>query len=123
MPKTPHQIAFDLREQARAWCPEALAVVTKCLKSQDEKVRLAAAAILFERSYGKAPVTAIVSTEHKFVVAPPRMSRQEWIETRGQGYGAPLVPPANLCPDAPNRTNDTVLDLKVESSDKPDKLN
>ena len=35
-PKTAHMIVFDLREAARKHCPKAIAVVAKCLDSEDE---------------------------------------------------------------------------------------
>jgi hypothetical protein len=101
LPRTAHMQVFDLREQARRWCPAALRVVVKCLKSEDEKVRLAAA-ILFERSYGKAPLQIDATATHRFVEAPATMGQKLWLERRSQpvieGEAAPKAV-REICPD------------------------
>jgi hypothetical protein len=79
-PKTPHQVAYDLREQARSWCPAALQVVVKCLDDPDSRVRLTAASILFERSYGKAPVTADLNVNHNYVEVPAVLTEEQWLK-------------------------------------------
>jgi hypothetical protein len=79
-PKTPHQIAFDLREQARSLCPRAIEVIRECLHSDDERVRLLAAQLAFDRGFGKAPVTADVNLNHNFCEVPQVLSEEEWLK-------------------------------------------
>jgi hypothetical protein len=93
---TAHEEAFNLRECARRWCPEALDVVVKCLKSQDEKVRLMAATILFERSYGKPELHASVATTHAFIVAPAALSEQDWTAMYASGAAKRPEPATRL---------------------------
>jgi hypothetical protein len=86
-------VRFDLREAARRHCPEALEVIAAALKHKDARVRL----IMLSRGYGKPEVMADLTATHKFCVAPETMDREEWLATRGQGYGRMLQRP----PDAP----------------------
>jgi hypothetical protein len=97
-------IVFDLREAARKHCPKAIEVVAKCLDHKDAKVRLLAANIMLERGYGKPEVKADLTATHKFCIAPETLPVEEWLATKGQGYGRPplLVGKATpLPPDAP----------------------
>jgi hypothetical protein len=113
-PKTAHQRAFDLREACRVWCPKALEVVTKCLSDKDAKIRLLAAEILFERSYGKAVQSLEVDARHQFVIScPETLDERTWIETKGQGS---LLAPQPA--DAPTRANARTLDLEAEPDKK-----
>jgi hypothetical protein len=75
---------YDLKQAMRALCPEAAEVVKRCLKSEDEKIALAAAQIAFERGYGRPELHAEVEINHRFVVAPDVMPLSEWLLRRGQ---------------------------------------
>ena len=52
--------ARDIQELARVHGPAAIATLAQALKSRNERVRVAAAAILLDRAYGK-PVQAITT--------------------------------------------------------------
>jgi hypothetical protein len=90
-------VKFDLREAARQYCPKALEVIAGCLDHRDAKVRLLAASIMLERGYGKPEVRADLTATHKFCIAPETLPIDEWLATKGQGYGRMLSRP----PDAP----------------------
>jgi hypothetical protein len=122
-PKTAHMQAFDLREAARAWCPQALEVVKACLEHKDAGIRLKAAEILFNRSYGKPEVTAAITSTHQFAVAVvPNVIEnvEDWVKCRGQPDILARMKAA--CPDGP--TDADMLDLKAnpgpEADDVPD---
>jgi hypothetical protein len=66
-------VLWDLKQAARAHCIEALQVVLRCLHSDDDRVALKAAEILFER-YGT----------HRFVVASQTMPLDRWLASKGQ---------------------------------------
>jgi hypothetical protein len=108
-------VVFDLREAARKHCPEAVEVFAKAMRSKDEKIRVLAADLLLSRGYGKPPVSIEATTTHKFAVVPEVLSEEDWLATRGQGYGKPKPP------DAMHEGN--ILDLKVTNEDDPTKLN
>jgi hypothetical protein len=109
-----HEEAFDLREQARRWCPRALEVVAQALDSADEKVRLVAAEIMLSRGFGKPEVRADVNTRHAFVVAPEVLPRDVWLACRGN----PQLLDLSKTPDAA-----PTLDSKVSDEPDPTKLN
>src|SRR3954453_12856829 len=52
-PKLPE----ELRELFRAKGPEALEVLTRCLRSTDERIAIAAATAILDRGYGKPTQT------------------------------------------------------------------
>jgi hypothetical protein len=54
-------------------------------------------------------------TVHRFVEVPRTLSKEEWLETRGQGYAA--LENKSLCRDAMHDGN--IVDLKV-ADEKPD---
>jgi hypothetical protein len=87
---TPSKTAqyWELKTAMRELCPEAVEVVKRCLRSDDDRIALAAAEIAFERGFGKAVVHADVEVNHRFVVAPDRMEIGAWLERRGQPVGA-----------------------------------
>jgi hypothetical protein len=67
-----------------ALCPEAAEVVKRCLKSEDDKIALAAAQIAFERGYGRPEMHADVDVNYRFVIAPQTMGLDEWLACKGQ---------------------------------------
>jgi hypothetical protein len=54
------KVARDIQELAREHGPAAISTLAQALKSRNERVRVAAAAILLDRAYGK-PVQAIAA--------------------------------------------------------------
>lgn len=103
-------VRFNLQQAARSHCEESLKVVAACLKSDDERVRLMAATIMFERGFGKAPVTAAVNVQHKFAVVPQTMDKASWLERGGAPEGTPVYRP----PAAKHlASKDDVLDLEA----------
>jgi hypothetical protein len=77
-------VLWDLKQEMRRLCPEAAQVVGRCLKSEDDKIALAAAEIAFERGFGRVELHLDAAIEHRFVVAPDVMPIGEWLERRGQ---------------------------------------
>ena len=82
-------VIYDLKQAARKHCPEALEIVLRCLHSDDERVALLAAQILFERAYGKPVQHADVEVDHRFVVAPQTMALDRWLANKGQPEPTP----------------------------------
>jgi len=84
--RSPSQmVIYDLKEAARKHCPEALEIVLRCLRSEDGRVALRAAEILFERAYGRPEQQSDLQVNHKFVIAPNTLPIDEWLATKGQG--------------------------------------
>jgi hypothetical protein len=77
-------VLWDLKQEMRRLCPEAAKVVERCLKSEDDKIALAAAEIAFERGFGRPELHAEVEINHRFVVAPQTMPLDQWLAQRGQ---------------------------------------
>jgi hypothetical protein len=82
-------VRFELKQAARKHCPEAMEVVARCLHSDDARVALLAAQILFERAYGKPARQADIEATHRFVVAPQTMALDEWLANKGQPKALP----------------------------------
>jgi hypothetical protein len=53
----------DIQTLAQQHGPAAIATLAQALKSRNERVRVAAAAILLDRGYGKAPQSLSVETQ------------------------------------------------------------
>ena len=51
-------VLWDLKMEMRRLCPSAAKVVERCLKSEDDKIALAAAEIAFERGFGRPELHA-----------------------------------------------------------------
>jgi hypothetical protein len=83
---------------AREHCPEALAVVVRCMRSKDERVAMMAASIMLERGYGKPKEQVDTTLTHNFAEVPQVMPLAQWLETRGQPQ---LLPPKD--DDDPDR--------------------
>jgi hypothetical protein len=71
---------------ARAYAPQAIEVIARCLQSKDERIALMAASIMLDRGFGKPEITADVGVTHKFAYAivPEPMEKAEWLARRGQ---------------------------------------
>jgi len=77
-------VRFNLKMAARSYAPEALEVIAKAMRSEDERVRLMAANIMLDRGYGKPKEYDDAETVHRFAELPQVMPLQQWLETRGQ---------------------------------------
>src|SRR6478672_11163817 len=75
----------ELRELFRAKGPEALQVLTRCLRSTDERIAIAAATAILDRGYGKPTQTIDANINEETVryyaeVPMPAASTEEWLE-------------------------------------------
>jgi hypothetical protein len=86
-------VRFDLKQAARAHCEEALEVIARCMRSDDERVRLMAANIMLERGYGKPEQKTDAEVVHRFALVPEVMEKDEWLKHRGQPQPKALPPP------------------------------
>jgi hypothetical protein len=86
-------VLFDLKQAARSQSPEALEVLVKAMRSDDERVAVMGALAILERAYGKPEQKADVTTTHKFAIVPATMNEAEWLERRGQPKMEVLPPP------------------------------
>ena len=77
-------VLWDLKMEMRRLCPSAAKVVERCLKSEDDKIALAAAEIAFERGFGRPELHADVDVNYRFVIAPQTMGLDEWLACKGQ---------------------------------------
>jgi hypothetical protein len=77
-------IAFDLKQAAKAFCPDAIERLAQHMWSDDERVSLAACIAMLERGFGKPEQKAEATVTHKFAVVPEVMEKMEWLERRGQ---------------------------------------
>jgi hypothetical protein len=98
---------FDLREAARKMCPEALEVVARCMRSEDEKVALMASKIMMERGYGLPEQHADLNVNHSYVVAPEVLSESEWVKLYASGVAKRPEPPTRLLDPAAEAPPDT----------------
>jgi len=95
-------VRFNLKMAARSYAPEALEVIAKAMRSEDERVRLMAASIMLDRSYGKPKEHVDVETVHNFAEVPQVMPLRRWLETRGQPQ---LLPPEKDDDDPDRKLN------------------
>jgi hypothetical protein len=101
--RSPDQLVrFDLKQAARAYCPEAIEIIARCMRSDDERVAVMAANIMLERGYGKPEQRADVDVNHRFVVAPQVMPLDRWLANKGQ---PDPEPPADLTPPVGEKLN------------------
>jgi hypothetical protein len=61
-------------------CPEAVERLAALMRSNDERVSLAACVAIIERGYGKPEQRSDSAVVHKFAVVP---EEAEWLERRG----------------------------------------
>ena len=102
--RSPSQmVIYDLKQAARKHCPEALEIVLRCLHSDDERVALLAAQILFERAYGKPAQHADIEATHRFVIAPRVMALDRWLANKGQPEPTEDNPEPSTDDDDPDR--------------------
>jgi hypothetical protein len=83
-------VRFNLQQAAREHCEEALQVIARCMRSDDERIALMAANIMLERGYGKPEQKSDVDVVHRFAVVPEVMEKEQWLATRGDPR---LLPP------------------------------
>jgi hypothetical protein len=82
-------------------------------------VRLIAADLMLSRGYGKPEVQADLTATHKFCIAPETLPLEEWLATKGQGYGRPPLLEGKATPPPP----DAPTTLTRDPPDDADKLN
>jgi hypothetical protein len=88
------------------------ACINGTVKLSSEQIRCAE--ILLRKCLPDLIAAEVASqVTHRFCVIPDTLPQDEWLATRGQGYGAPE--PKKLCPDAMGEHN--VLDLAAEPAD------
>jgi hypothetical protein len=85
----PAVVTWDLKQAARAMCPEALEFIYQTMRDAEvnRDTRLRAAQLLLERGFGRPEVTAEVDVQHRFCVAPDVMPVDLWLSRRGQPEG------------------------------------
>jgi hypothetical protein len=97
-------VIYDLKQAARKHCPEALEIVVRCLHSDDDRVALKAAEILFERAYGRPEQHGDVQMmSHQFVIAPQTMALDRWLANKGQPEPTEDNPEPSTDDDDPDR--------------------
>ena len=77
-------VLFDIKQVARGLCEEAMERLAMHMRSDDERVSLAATIAIIERGYGKPEVRADATVTHKFALVPEVMPKDQWLEHRGQ---------------------------------------
>jgi hypothetical protein len=79
-----------LAQAAKDKSKRGLEILTECMEDTNCEwpVRLKAIELLWERGYGRAQISAVIQSEHRFVVAPAVMEQSAWLERRGQPVGA-----------------------------------
>lgn len=77
-------ILFDIKQVARGLCEEAMERLAMHMRSDDERVSLAATIAVIERAYGKPEVRADATVTHKFALVPEVMAKDAWLKHRGQ---------------------------------------
>jgi hypothetical protein len=103
-------VRFNLKMAMRELCPRAVGVVRECLNSADEKVRLMACQIAFERGFGRPEQHADVNINANFIVAPAPLSEAAWLAKRQIDLKAApatrlMDPDAETPPDDPSKVN------------------
>ena len=77
-------VVFDIKQVARGLCEEAMERLAEHMRSDDERVSLAATIAIIERGYGRPEQRADATVTHKFAIVPEVMSKSQWLEHRGQ---------------------------------------
>lgn len=89
--------SYKLTRLARQYTEEALEIVLSVMRDPKDKQRLDAAKILLERGYGKPRQEMELSGPdgkglfESLVSAPPKLSREEWIQTYNQALKKELT--------------------------------
>jgi hypothetical protein len=87
----PHRVVlWDLQQAAKEASKRGLEILKQCMEDTtcDWNTRLRAIELLFERGYGRAQISAVIESNHRFVVAPDVMDLDQWLERKGQPAGA-----------------------------------
>jgi hypothetical protein len=95
-------VKFNLKMAARELCPRAIEVIRECLDSDDERIRLAAATIAFERAFGRPELHADLNLSHAFCVAPEVLTQDEWLAKHGKQLDLKATPDAAKPSDEPD---------------------
>jgi hypothetical protein len=109
-------VRYDLKQAARAFAPEALETIVRCMRSEDEKIALMASEILSSRAYGRPEQKADLDVVHAFVRVPEVMSQDDWLKSRGQPEILAQMKAA--CPDA----RGDIVDITPSDEPDPTKL-
>jgi hypothetical protein len=92
--------ARDIQELAREHGPAAIATLAAALKSRSERVRVAAAAILLDRGYGRAPQTIVTEGQTPLgllhLAAATRVSHELQVQLGAKSATAPAEPQLNV---------------------------
>jgi hypothetical protein len=72
-------VIYNLRQEMKAICPEAVKVVKRCLASKDERIALEAARIAFERGFGRVEISVEADVVHRFAIVPAVEDRETWL--------------------------------------------
>ena len=86
-------VLFDIKQVARGLCEEAMERLAMHMRSDDERVSLAATIAIIERAYGRPEVRADATVTHKFAVVPEVMEKEAWLARKGQPEPKTLSPP------------------------------
>ena len=86
-------VLFDIKQVARGLCEEAMERLAEHMRSDDERVSLAATIAIIERGYGKPEQRADATVIHKFAVVPEVMEKEAWLARKGQPEPKTLSPP------------------------------
>ena len=92
-PRLDSMVVFDIKQVARGLCEEAMERLAEHMRSNDERVSLAATIAIIERGYGKPEVRADATVTHKFAVVPEVMEKEAWLARKGQPEPKTLSPP------------------------------
>ena len=77
-------VLFDIKQVARGLCEEAMERLAEHMRSDDERVSLAATIAIIERGFGRPEQRADATVTHKFAIVPEVMPKDQWLEHRGQ---------------------------------------
>jgi hypothetical protein len=86
-------LKFDIKMAARALSEEAMERLAAHMRSDDERVSLAATIAVIERGWGKPEQRTDANVTHKFAVVPEVMEEALWLERKGQPAPKALPPP------------------------------
>jgi hypothetical protein len=90
----------DIQALARQHGPAAISALAQALKSRNERVRVAAAGLLLDRGYGRAPVAVSVETHTPLGLLHLAAARALSAEL-APGLCAPAAASAELQPSQP----------------------
>lgn len=90
----------DIQALAQRHGPEAIQTLAAALRSRNERVRVAAAAILLDRGYGRAPQTIVTEGQTPLgllhLAAATRVSHELQVQLGAKSATAPAEPQLNV---------------------------